>query len=261
MYLRLSDKIEEHLQQKALSHKKVDAFTNAVALQTGISYKPFKVKSTSKKGSTKSKLKWPSLCMKDRKHMFTHLKDLSTFILDENDARSIRKLMDDFLAIMDFVFCSRSDHVECIGLHSIDSLEDFATKVKEFSTYQLFVIVSLPHLPCLSVERLWKTIKGKDSVTPYLHGLEAHIPEFIQKSPFQSVAQFQLQGQEAKHKDQTRILMNLVDLNGNKSAIILQIEVLLQYLEQDKVQTTLSPQRGPKRSPKINAMNFLPKPN
>lgn len=109
-------------------------------------------------------------------------------------------------------------------------------------------------------EETWKSVKEKDSVTPYLHGLEARVPEMVRRSDFGSISQFQLQGQEAKHKDQTRILMNMVDLNGNKSAIILRLELLLQYLEQDSVQNALSPQRGPKRTSKVNFAIYLPIP-
>ena len=53
----------------------------------------------------------------------------------------------------------------------------------------------------------------------------------IKRSPFGSIAQFQLQGQEQIHQVQTNILFRASNWQGNKRLSILERGVSLQYLQ------------------------------
>ena len=53
----------------------------------------------------------------------------------------------------------------------------------------------------------------------------------LEDSPFGSLAQFQLQGQEQKHQTQTAIMYRATNMKGNKCEAVARREVALMFFE------------------------------
>jgi len=65
------------------------------------------------------------------------------------------------------------------------------------------------------------------SITPYFHLLEYHVGSQLIRSPFGSIAPYQLQGQESIHQEHTSIMFRATNRKGNKSYAIAVHELLV----------------------------------
>ena len=249
MYLRLSDQIEGHIQTKAKDAGLADALTQAIKDQAQVTYQYWR---SSKK---KDKLCWPSLNVNARRRIFVEMKDLSPFLPSAHRANT-RQLMSEFIVVMDYVMCPYPTHRTCD--HVVRDLDSFRTAVTSFSKiapvpYLAFVCLmnlellslTLAHPP--PIEDTWKLVLGEDACTPYLHGLDAHVPEQIERSPFNSIAQFQLQGQEAKHQDQTKVGKCCTDYHSHRPGEIIAHEHKEMYVQGREISDLVRPTRGPQR--------------
>lgn len=213
MKLRLSDRIEYHMHQLAEKHNTVSDLEKAVG-KLGITYKPYKSKK-----DNKETLSWPSLPCDMKMEIMRNIK-VSDFVPDGCAANKLQNIMLDFVEVMDFLSCHRElgSHSDCS--HTIRTSTEFTERVNQMST--IFALLGMFYCAVLNIEaeRKWVDIMHTGSITPYFHILECHVLPQIRLSPFKSIAQFQLQGQESIHQCQTAIMFRATNRKGNKSEAI-----------------------------------------
>lgn len=92
---------------------------------------------------------------------------------------------------------------------------------------------------CNVIARI-RDILGPNSITPYMHVLEAHVADMIRATPFQSIGAFSCQSLELKNSHQSSVLFRQTMKGGGVSSTgiekshkiltdILQLELCLTF--------------------------------
>merc|ERR1712130_508757 len=121
--------------------------------------------------------------------------------MGEEEAAKVKVLLANFVTLVDFLscHCQLGHHDSCE--HTLKTLDDF-----------------ISHVGTMKVE--WCDKMTPQSITPYFHLLEYHVGSQLIRSPFGSIAPYQLQGQESIHQEHTSIMFRATNRKGNKSYAI-----------------------------------------
>lgn len=172
--LRITDVVEKYLFIKIFQAKKVKEFVQAVWEQCGFRWIPY-----STKEKKVEKIVFPSLDGKLKKKLF-NLQTL-TFITSGNTFVSCFQQIG---CLFSYLECPKGSHTTCT--HNIKSPKDYQREI-------------------MKLKRLFYMIGNEKALTPYFHGMEIHVPVMIKSAPGNSLSQFNLSSQEAKHKVETAI--------------------------------------------------------